>query len=111
MDKKAKRAQAFQPLAKKPHVFPRRPGMDDIRRLRVREKLRPIVRNFTENLNGILLFAEAGPKVLTARYGDRNEVTESRQVVRKIMNMDRAVRAEVVIKDKQNIAHPRLAVL
>ena len=84
--------------------------MDDIRRLGIWEKLRPIVGKFTEKPNAILLFPEAGPEILTAGYGDCDKVTESREIVRKIMDVDRAVRAEVVIEDKQNV-HPRVAKL
>ena len=56
-----------------------------------------------------MLVAEAAAAVLATRDGDGDAVAERSQFVRKIMDVDSAVRAEVVIQNEEDVAHKTCA--
>ena len=105
MNKKRELAEAGQFFAEKPHVFARRPRVNDIRPAPIRENLRPFAIHPIESMNGIILFTEAGATFGIIRNGNRGGVPKRRQLIGEIMDMNGAVRAEVVIKNEKNVAH------
>ena len=56
-------------------------------------------------MHGVILFAEAVATLHVFRdcYGGR--VPQGRELVRKVVDVDGAVRAEVVVESEKNVAH------
>ena len=105
VNQERERAEARDFFAEETDVFARRPGVNDVGRFTVRKKARPVAVDLVKARNCVELLAEPGAAVIVCRnrYGSR--MTEGGELVRKIMDVDGAVRAEVVIENEKDIAH------
>src|SRR4051812_38292732 len=103
MDEEREVTEACDLLTKEADVFARCPGMDDFRRRAVGEKARPIAVNLVEAVNGIILLAQTRAALGIFGNSNRRGMAEGRELVREVVDMDSAVGAEVMIKDKKDI--------
>jgi hypothetical protein len=105
MNEEREVTKARQFLTKKPDVLARRPGVDDIRRTGIGKYSRPIALHLIKAMDGIILFSEAGPPV--GVFGDCNGggMATRNELVGEIMDVDGAVRAEIVVKNEQDVTH------
>src|SRR3954466_13201688 len=105
MNEKRELTEAGEFLAEEPDVFPRCPGVDDVRSTAIWEKLRPIAIDSVESVHRIILFAETGAAIGVLGNGDGDGVPESGELVREIVDVNGAVGAEVVVKNEEDVGH------
>ena len=105
VNKKREVAEAGQFFAEEPHVFSRRPGVNDIRPAAIRKNVRPFAIHAIESMDGIILFAQAGAAFRIIWNGNGGGVPKRRELIGEIVDVNSAVRAEVVIKSEENVAH------
>src|SRR5437588_11873464 len=105
VNEKAKRAESGKLLAEKADVFAGRPGVHDIGSKAIGKESRPVADDLIEPLDAIILLTQAGAPASTFRDRNRGGMPGSRQLVGKIMDMDSAVRAEIMIKNEKDVTH------
>ena len=98
-------AEAGELLAEEPHVFARGPGPDYIRRPAIGKYTRPISVDLLEAMHGIILRARGPADVVTFGKRHRRGMAEGGELVRKIVHVDSAVCAEVVVENEEDVAH------
>jgi hypothetical protein len=79
--------------------------VDDSRRLAIRKNAGPLAIHLVEALDRIILFAEARAAIGVFRDGNRGRMAKLRELVREIMDVNRAVGAEIVIENEEDVAH------
>jgi hypothetical protein len=99
--------EAGEFLAEEADIFARCPGVNYLRRAAIGKNARPVSVHLIKALDGIILRTQGHAAVFVFRNGDRHRVAKSAELVREIVHVDRAVRAEIVIESKENIAHCR----
>ena len=100
-------AETGQLLAKEPDVFARRPGVDDVGRAPIGKNGGPVSVELVEALHGIVLRAQSRTAVFVFGNSHGRRMAKGGELVREVMHVDGAVRAEVVIEDKENVTHAR----
>jgi uncharacterized protein YacL len=55
-----------------------------------------------------MLFAKRAPEVVVTRDYRRSRVTEGHEIIREVMDMNGAVRPEIMIQDKKYVTHLRV---
>lgn len=82
--------------------------MDDIGRVAVGENAIPVTIDPVETMHGIILVAEGAAAVcVVVRNGDSSGMTQGAELVREVVHVDSAVRAEIVVKNEENVTHAR----
>jgi hypothetical protein len=56
-------------------------------------------------VDGIILFAKARAAIVVFGNSHGGRVAEGGELIREIVNVNRAVGAEVVVKNEENVAH------
>jgi hypothetical protein len=105
VNEKRKDAEAREFLAKEPHVLARGPGVHDVGTPPIEKNAGPVAIELVETVDGIILLTQAGASVGVAWDGNSCRVTQIRESIREIVDMDSAVGTEVVVKSEEDIAH------
>jgi len=98
-------AEAGELFAKEPDVFARRPRVNDVRPATVRKNARPFAIDPIESMHGIILFAQSGAALRIIGDCNGSRMPQRRELVREIVDMNGAIRAEVVVESEENVAH------
>ena len=105
VNEKQRGAESADFFAEEPHVLARCPGVKDVRGKAVGENAGPVSVHFVIGKHGVFLLAQGRAGIVSVRDRDRHAVTGAGKLVRKIMDVDRAVGAEVVVENEEDIAH------
>jgi hypothetical protein len=98
-------AEPGELLAEETHVFPRRPGMDHIGRTAVGKNALPISVYLRETVDRIALVSQSSAAVAAFWKGHGRGMAEGGELIGEVVDVDSAVRAEVVVENEKDVTH------
>ena len=105
VDEQREFAEAGELFAEEPDVLARGPGVNNVRPAAVRKDARPFTVDPIKSMDRVILFAEAGAALLIIRDGDGSGMTQGRELVGEVVDVNSAIRAEVVVENEEDVAH------
>jgi hypothetical protein len=97
MNYEGKRTEELEAFAEQTDILAWGPGVDDFWRAAIFKKTRPLAIHLREVLNQVMLLTQSGPEIIAPGHSHSYRVTHRGEVIRKVMDVDGAVRTEVMI--------------